>query len=162
MVLPQAVRTFTDAELRSRAEWCEANPDIEKPELRMVLEFGQVCRALIAMRETNARLNRRCQSAESGLAEKLEKRSGFSLGRALANSAAHMYFEQTVDLGDQLKVVKAAAREVVAEYYSHAGKGTHQKCDCPCLLAEGIATLASIVGDPLKDAETVATDGNNE
>jgi hypothetical protein len=41
------------------------------------------------LRETNNRLNRRCQTYERGLAEKIEKgRTEGSLGRALANAAA--------------------------------------------------------------------------
>jgi DNA repair exonuclease SbcCD ATPase subunit len=41
------------------------------------------------LRETNSRLNRRCQTYESGLAEKLEAK-GSALGRMLANAAAEM------------------------------------------------------------------------
>lgn len=44
---------------------------------------------LCISRDTVRRLNRRVQSAESGLAAKME--SGPSFGRALANSAATMY-----------------------------------------------------------------------
>ena len=45
---------------------------------------------LAASRETNSRLNRRCQQYERGLAEKLAENKGPSLGRALANAAAEM------------------------------------------------------------------------
>ena len=44
-------------------------------------------------RETNKSLNRRLQSAESGLAAKIEEmqRAGISFGRSFANAAATMY-----------------------------------------------------------------------
>ena len=55
---------------------------------------------LAALRETNQKLNRRCQSAEAGLSAKLT--SGPSFGRALANSAATMYHEQLAERDAEL------------------------------------------------------------
>ena len=55
---------------------------------------------LAALRETNMKLNRRCQSAEKGLAAKLT--SGPSFGRALANSAATMYHAQLAERNAEL------------------------------------------------------------
>jgi hypothetical protein len=46
---------------------------------------------------TIRRLNRRVQSAEAGLAEKVNANAGRSFGRALANSAATMYGAQLED-----------------------------------------------------------------
>lgn len=49
-------------------------------------------------RETIRRLNRRVQSAEAGLSEKINAHAGQSFGRILANSAATMYAAQIEDL----------------------------------------------------------------
>lgn len=55
---------------------------------------------LAQARETIRTLNRRCQSAEAGLAVKLDEmqRAGVSFGRGLANHAASMYLAQRDDL----------------------------------------------------------------
>jgi predicted hydrocarbon binding protein len=51
---------------------------------------------------TIRRLNRRVQSAESGLAEKINANAGRTLGRAFANAAATMYLSQLDDLRSML------------------------------------------------------------
>ena len=59
---------------------------------------------LAALRETNQKLNRRCQSAEAGLAAKLT--SGPSFGRALANAAATMYHAQLAERNAELVALR--------------------------------------------------------
>lgn len=64
------------------------------------------------LRETNQRLNRRCQLAESALAEKIEKakRSGGSFGRSMANAAAAMFERQRDEAREALRDLCAAYR----------------------------------------------------
>lgn len=57
---------------------------------------------------TIRRLNRRVQSAESGLAEKINANAGPSLGRAFANAAATMYAAQLEDLRGMLPTAAEA------------------------------------------------------
>ena len=70
---------------------------------------------LAAARETIRRLNRRCQSAEQGLAQKIDEmqRAGRSMGRAFANSAATMYREQLADANAKLQAVAADAARLL-------------------------------------------------
>lgn len=72
---------------------------------------------LAAARETVRRLNRRCQSAERGLAEKVDElqRAGPSLGRALANAAATMYREQLADANAKLHALAADAAQLLQD-----------------------------------------------
>lgn len=67
--------------------------------------MSEQSKELAEARETIRRLNRRCQSAERGLAEKLEeaRRAGPSLGRALANSSATMHRAQNAELTARLR-----------------------------------------------------------
>lgn len=80
--------------------------------LRAVEERAEKAeRDLAAARETNARLQRRCHSAESGLAAKLE--SGPSFGRALANSAATLYRERARAAEEREKRLREAVAELM-------------------------------------------------
>ncbi len=72
---------------------------------------------LIAARETIVRLNRRCQSAESGLAAKLE--SGPCFGRALANSAAVMWHERHDEAQKRIAELEAKIAELAAGHKTY-------------------------------------------
>ena len=61
---------------------------------------------------TIRRLNRRVQSAESGLAEKINANAGRTLGRAFANAAATMYASQLEDLRSMLPSPEEASAGV--------------------------------------------------
>ena len=63
---------------------------------------------LAAARDKIRELNRRCQSAEAGLAEKVNATAGHSLGRALSNAAGVMYREQYRDLLATVRAYLAA------------------------------------------------------
>lgn len=67
------------------------------------------------LQETNSRLNRRCQAAESAVAEKIRDHHGKSLGRALANAGyavekdrADALEAKVAELLDELERVKGA------------------------------------------------------
>lgn len=81
--------------------------------------------ALIAevrqQRETNTRLNRRCQMYEAGIAEKVELSDG-SLGRALANAAAEKA---------QAEVQRLRAVVIAALCPCCDGSGTYLDCGMP-------------------------------
>jgi hypothetical protein len=66
--------------------------------------------SITSLRETNKRLNRRCQSAEAGLAAKLE--SGPCFGRALANASATMHRAQNAELRELLERFYCAYTEM--------------------------------------------------
>lgn len=93
---------------------------------------------LETLRGTNTRLNRRCQSAERGLKAKLT--SGFSFGRALANSAAVMWHEKCLEIAAQVAELEAAAREDHSECEAkrRAGLAAH-----PCRVCDALAALAA-------------------
>jgi len=79
---------------------------------------------LAALRETNQKLNRRCQSAEQGLAAKLDA-GGPSFGRALANAAATMYREQLAERDAELAdlrtrpTLEQVTHALAVEYWHH-------------------------------------------
>jgi len=84
---------------------------------------------LAALRETNQKLNRRCQSAEAGLAAKLT--SGPSFGRALANAAATIYHEQLAEsLSELAELRKRPTLEQALEAITRVRAGTpwHRHC----------------------------------
>jgi hypothetical protein len=70
------------------------------PRQPTVAEYVAIFVSHEALRRANAALNRRTQSAESGLVAALKghERDGPSFGRALANAAATMYREQAEGL----------------------------------------------------------------
>ena len=77
-------------------------------------EMVRLQEALVTARETNTRLNRRCQAAESGLAAKLAL-GGPSFGRALANSAAVMYREQLGEAQATIQELRERIEELEAQ-----------------------------------------------
>lgn len=66
------------------------------------------------LRGKNAELNRRCQSAESGLAQKIEdaKRQGGSFGRSLANASANMLDAENKELKALLSDCRMAIKKI--------------------------------------------------
>lgn len=85
-----------------------------------------------SLRETNARLNRRAQQAEAAVAEKVQAHPTGSLGRALANLAAHTAERErdeaqaeverlTQQLGQALEVINARNRLDEAEALGEPG-----------------------------------------
>ena len=71
--------------------------------------IDQLRAELATARETISRLNRRCQSAESGLRDTIEvaRRAGPSFGRTLANAAATMYERERQELATVLRGQRA-------------------------------------------------------
>ena len=69
---------------------------------------------LAASRETNSRLNRRCQQYERGLAEKLAENKGPSLGRALANAAAEMCEQRAEVAEKRIRELEAELADTIA------------------------------------------------
>ena len=82
---------------------------------------------LVALRETNMKLHRRCQSAEAGLSAKLT--SGPSFGRALANSAATMYHEQLAERNAELAELRQRPTLEQAEAALRSASITHANGD---------------------------------
>lgn len=87
-----------------------------------VLELDQA-------RETIKRLNRRCQSAESGLAARIEP-GDRTLGRVFANAAAVMYRERLEDV-----------RACIVEAGSDHADGCADEANCTC----GAAVLQQLL-----------------
>jgi hypothetical protein len=82
---------------------------------------------LAHMRETVKRLNRRVQSAESGLTAKLV--TGPCLGRALANSAATMYREKLADAEAQHAALQQNAARLVKLVWALGNWNDHNWTD---------------------------------
>lgn len=91
------------------------------------------------LRETNKALNRRCQAAESAVAEKLAAPSG-SLGRALANAGYGMVQRENAKLKEHLRDFGMRwATHYVCAYCKHYGFDSPiddtglicRYCDCP-------------------------------
>jgi hypothetical protein len=89
----------------TQAEFAALTADLEE----FKAKYEKVCRdhdarltEVARLRETNTVLNRRCQSAESAIAEKA-KTSGTSLGRILANAEAERLGEENKRLREALE-----------------------------------------------------------
>lgn len=104
------------------------------------------------LRETVKRLNRRCQSAESGLAQKIDemRRAGWSFGRAFANSAATMYSEQI----EELKASRVADPELVARL--HRALDFHPKALAVSIEVADVRAVLRLLG-----GESTAAAGND-
>lgn len=105
-----------------------------------------------ALRETVARLNRRAQSAESGLAAALagHERDGPSFGRTLANAAAAMYRDQAEAAQTREAALVALLRRLTILHadsqYGHAGQ---EITDCPaCQLRDAMDALLAEYDPP--------------
>lgn len=68
---------------------------------------------VLRLRETNARLNRRCQAAESAARDTLERarRSDGSIGRTLANWAASQYRRELDEARAEIERLRALLDE---------------------------------------------------
>lgn len=77
---------------------------------------GELWLKLEEARATNARLNRRCQLYEAGLAEKVKqhREGGWSFGRMLANSAAVMAERKNDELATRISVLEETVRDLIA------------------------------------------------
>lgn len=90
-------------------------------------------REILRQREKIRGLNRRCQSAESGLAAK--PTSGPNMGRALANAAATMYRKQLDEAKDEVARLRAENAEIKKSYdslaatYDREYEQHNAKCD---------------------------------
>lgn len=92
----------------ARAELEEFTTDMQENNAALTVRLDAAEAALAAARETCNRLNRRCQAYEAGLAEKIKDgrdRSGWGLGRMLANAAASMYEADVRRLREALAVL---------------------------------------------------------
>jgi len=67
------------------------------------------------LREKVRELNRRCQSAESGLADKENAHAGPSFGRSLANASASMHRAQHEELQSEVQRLRASLVEATRD-----------------------------------------------
>jgi len=105
---------------------------------------------LAAARDKIRELNRRCQSAEAGLAEKVNAHAGPSLGRSLANAAGVMYREQYREL---LAAVRAylAARSTLDQMRGKRTRNVHElhlKQRREDAYSAALAALRAAAGEP--------------
>ena len=79
------------------------------------------------LRETNRKLNRRCQLAEKVADDNIEKckRAGVSFGRALSNYGYLKQQEEIADLNEQLRELLIDAEPRKAEKEISNGKAKH-------------------------------------
>lgn len=94
---------------------CEPTPDCHhcarKGRDRLAADLARVTAERDEARETNARLNRRCQEADAAIREKIKAYpTGANLGRALANYGAWLYREERDAMVERVTVLEAALR----------------------------------------------------
>lgn len=104
------------------------NEELAVWERRYERDMAERDAEITRLRETIQRLNRRVQSAESGLAEKINANAGQSLGRALANASATYWQNVAEDKDAELVRLRGHVAQTLREAIDaarHSSEGTH-------------------------------------